>query len=123
MTTKSIKILGKATKPNTPKYAWRVVTDPDEIAAIEARKRIEFNKRIAYQTFLQALTFAVGFATCYYVVMPQVVHDAHWNGYGKAYKTYCTGSCLNIQQWRNEIYWQAEAIYKSKQLVSAAQNL
>ncbi len=85
-----MKILGTATKPHIPKYAWRSVTDPDEIAEIEKKN----HKRFLYQSLLQVLTLAMGFATCYYVVMPQAVYDAHSSGYGKAYKTYCTGPCL-----------------------------
>jgi hypothetical protein len=76
MQNKSIKILGTATKPNTPKYAWRTVTNPEEIAEIERKSRQQFLKRFASQALLQALTFTGAIGVYHTIALPQLTHEA-----------------------------------------------
>lgn len=88
--TLGVRILGTATKSDIPRYAWKTVTDPEEIKAIDKWKAIEFNKRFAYQSVLQILTFAMGFGSCYWLIMPQEIKDSYVRGYARAYQTCLT---------------------------------
>ncbi len=58
-------------------------------------RRRRFVRSMILQSILQALTFAGAILTYHYLGMPPAVDDAYARGYGQAYRTYCTGTCLN----------------------------
>jgi hypothetical protein len=97
MQTKPIKILGTATKPNMPKFAWRAVTDPDEIAELERKSRQQFLKRFASQALLQALTFTGAIVTYHYVALPGLLKDSYQNGQAAGWSNAVEQICPEVQ--------------------------
>jgi len=61
--------------------------------AEQHRRRMD--RSLLHQTVLQCLTFGAAILTYHFVGMPPAVDDAYARGYGQAYRTYCTGPCLN----------------------------
>lgn len=73
------------------------MTNPKEIYRIETYgdRRRRMNRSLLHQTVLQCFTFGAAILTYHLVAMPPAVDDAYARGYGQAYRTYCTGTCLN----------------------------
>ena len=63
-----------------------------ELSEYQHRK---LTKSLLHQTVLQCVTFGAAILTYHFVGMPPAVDDAYVRGYGQAYRTYCTGPCLN----------------------------